>query len=151
MIESNIIMVDDHELNDPQAKLDLIKLAGKNQYIKVLKQFAVQRLPVQNPGGFTHEEIETMTEAEYEANREKIFADMNKQADPKKPVFAELSISENHLSTPEKKDLFIKRFGFQRFMMAIGLHGLDELGDRAYHQVMDREFKPYVTHRSVDG
>ena len=150
MIETNSIMVSDQELDTPEAKLDLIALTGKTTYIKVVQQFAQQRLPKENPGGFTHEEIERMTEAEYEANREKILADME-MSDPKRPVYAEVKINENQLATLDQKMRFIKRFGYDRFMLAMGLHGLEELDDKAYHQVMNRDYKPYRTHVTIDG
>lgn len=143
--------ISDKELDDPQAKIDLLKLTGKNAYIKTLKQFAEQRLPVENPGGLNEDQLKKLSSAEYEQYREKIHADLNKMADPKKPVFATVEISENQLASAEAKSLFVNRFGYSRFMQAMGLSGLEELDARAYHQVLNRPFKPYKTSSGSGG
>ena len=142
--ERHKIMISDHELESPEAKADLLKLTGRNTYKKVLQQFATQRVPKQNPGGFSDTDIEKMNEEEYAAAREKILADME-MPDPKKPVFAEVEISETQLATPMQHEIFLKRFGFERYMQAQGLQGLEELDARAYHQILGREYKPYKT------
>ena len=144
-VERHKIMISDHELDSPEAKADLLKLTGRNTYKKVLQQFAQQRVPIENPGGFSEADIEKMSESEYEQAREKIFADLNKLPDPKKPVFAEVVISETQLATPMQHEIFLKRFGFDRYMQAQGLQGLEELTPKAYHQILGREFKPYKT------
>jgi hypothetical protein len=132
-------------LQTPEQKADFIKLFGKNQYIKTLKQFAQQRLGPELIAGMTQDQIDNLSQKEYEERMDQIHADLGKVADPKKPVFAEVDVFEERLRGMQAQDLMLKRFGFERYMQSMGLSGLSELDSQAYHQVLDRPFKPYKT------
>ena len=143
--DKHTVRISDKELLEPQARAVLIKLVGTNEYKRVLKQFAEQRLGPERIGGYTKDQLKNLSQAEYEANRDRIQADQNRRADPKKPVYADLTISENNLATIQQKELAEKFLGYQRFMQALGLNGLEELSDKAYHQILNREYTPYQT------
>ena len=143
--DKHTVQISDKELKEPQARAVLIKLVGTNEYKRVLKQFAEQRLGPERIGGFTKDQLKNLSQAEYEASRDRIQADQNRRADPKKPVYADLTITENNLATIQQKELAESLLGYSRYMQAQGLSGLEELSDKAYHQITNREYSPYQT------
>jgi hypothetical protein len=144
------IRVSDKELDTPEMKAAFIKLFGAQQYIKTVQQFAKQRIePATVGGGIPNNDdairkaLDSLPEKEAEELNKRIIADLA-LPDKKKPVFAEVSISEMALLGHSGQQLFLDTFGYERFMQAHELQGLEELDDRAYHQIQGRTYQPYT-------
>ena len=144
------IRISDKELATPAQKAEFLKLVGPLQYERVFLQFAEQRVEPEKPGGFSPEQIQSMSPKMYEDHRAKILADLNATVGPDEPAFAEFVISETQLDSPVAKDKFHQLFGFDRFMEALGLEDKKELTSEAYRKVLKRDPKTYG-HRAKPG
>jgi len=137
------IKVSDKELMEPHQIATFIKIFGRNKYVKTVQQFAKQRLLPETIAGMSMLELESLTQEQYEAKRDQIAKDM-KLPDTDKPVYADVTIQEIALLGHAGQQLFLDTYGYERFMQAHELQGLEELNDKSFHQVLGRQYKPYT-------
>ncbi|NBC05544.1 MAG: hypothetical protein GVY20_17815 [Bacteroidetes bacterium] len=117
-------------------------LFGASKWNELKKQFSTQRITPARMGGITDDELENLSQEEYEAKREQIAKDMELPSKDE-PVFGEVNAPDLTVKGIQGQKLFIEAFGAERYFQAMGIN--PELDSEAYHQIQGREYKPYKT------